>query len=576
MKFGSARYIYSIIILVLLQIVAIPCSAQELGTTDAREESSSFETKFVEASILYHREKYTEAIKIWEELLTEDRRNADIAFELSKAYHKSSKTAESIQAIDRAIRYDPENIWFVLFKTGLLEESARYLEASEACDLLIQREPSTWTFYKRKADNLAKAGQFLSAAETLTNFESKYDGFEELYQRKYDLYLADKNIPAAISEAEKLARLKPENTYYLYLVASHLQELGQKDKAIVAYTEILRLDPTDARAAIGLNQLKANPDDKKAYILSLQDVMAQKGGDVDAKILEIIPYLDYINPQDSSIGNLVLNACFLLVKNHPQNAKANALYADALKLDGNYTEAIVYYKNAIRIDKRVYTIYDELLQLLFNTGQFAEMRQVAEETIDYYPNQVKAVIWHAISLMHTKQYIQALSELSQAMLMSAGNSDLQGLIFAWEGKAKIFQKQFKESVEAYRKAVQISGGSIEVLSMALYDLTDYAATRADAQSLANSIQQGGNVSSAEVVLLLARLDAAQQKTAQATEKLAKIKDKKLSPDGLEYLADVLFLTGEAAAAIKTWESAIKEGGQTFRIQSKIKENRVFP
>jgi tetratricopeptide (TPR) repeat protein len=576
MKFGIFRYIQSLIILVLLQIMTIPCSAQELGTTDVREESSSFETKFVEASILYHQEKYPEAIKIWEELLTEDRRNADVAFELSKAYHKSGKTAESIQAIDRAIRYDPGNIWFVLFKISLLEESARYLEASEVCDLLIQRESSTWAFYKRKADNLAKAGQFSTAAETLTNFEIKHDGFEELYQRKYDLYLADKNIPAAIVEAEKLVLLKPENTYYLYLVASHFQELGQKDKAISIYSEILRIDPTDARAAIGLNQLKANPDDKKSYMLSLQEVMAQKGGDVDAKILEIIPYLEYINSQDSAISNLVLEACLILVNNHPQNAKANALYGDALKLNGNYSEAIVFYKKAVSIDKRVYTIYNELLQLLFITGQFSEMKKVAEETVDYYPNQAKAVIWYAVALMHNKQYAQALSELNHAMLMSAGNTDIQGLIFAWEAKTKILQKQYKESADAYRKAVQISGGNVEVLSMALYDLTDYPATRPDAQSLATSIQKGGNVSSPEIMLLLARLDAAQQKKEQASEKLAKIKDKELTAEGIEYMADVLFLLGDPTAAVKMWESAIKEGGFTFRLESKIKENRVFP
>jgi tetratricopeptide (TPR) repeat protein len=390
------------------------------------------------------------------------------------------------------------------------------------------------------------------------------------------LFLADKNIPSAVAEVEKLVQLKPENTYYLYLLATHLQELGLTDKSLLLFNEILRIDPSDARASIAINQINANPSDKTAYLKSLQNIMTQKGGDVDAKIFEILPYLKYINGSDTTISKLVLETCSLLVIGHPQNAKSNALYGDALKLAGQFSDAIIYYQKSISIDKRVFAVFDELLQLLYHSGEFAAMKKLAEETIDYYPNQSKAVIWYAISLIYTKQYQQALAALDQASLMGSGNAELMGLIYAWEARAKIFQKQFKESVESYRKAVQISGGSQDVLNMALYDMTDYLQTRADALSLATSIQQGGNVTSPEIILLFSRLDASLEKSATAKEKLLKISNNQLTPEGLEYKADVLFLLGDREAAVSIWELAIKEGGLAFRIASKIKDNRVFP
>ena len=239
--------------------------AQETGQLDNREETTSFEARFVEGNILFHREKYDEAITLYEALLKEDRRNADVAFELAKSYQKKGKNPESLETIERAIRYDSSNVWFRLFKIVILEENARYLEAAEVCQELIVMTPDALAFYKRKADYLAKAGRYQEAAQVFTDYETRYGSDEEIHQRKYDLYLAASDIPNAAKEAEKLVEIQPGNTYYLYLLAAHYAELGLNDQAELLLKKILSIDPSDARAGIALRQHRKETSDPVAY-----------------------------------------------------------------------------------------------------------------------------------------------------------------------------------------------------------------------------------------------------------------------------------------------------------------------
>jgi tetratricopeptide (TPR) repeat protein len=550
--------------------------AQAPGQLDSREETASLETRFVEGNILFHREKYEEAIVLYEALLKEDRRNADIAFELARSYQKLGKTDESLETIERAIRYENSNVWFRLFKIVLLEENARYLEAAEVCQELIAMTPDALAFYKRKADYLAKAGRYQEAAQVFTDYEAVYGSEEEIHQRKYDLYLAASDIPNAANEAEKLVEIQPGNTYYLYLLAAHYAELGLNEQAEMLLKKILSIDPSDARAGIALRQHRKETSDPVGYLNSLQPLLSSSDGDLDTKIKELIPFIQNFDNRDTAISTILIQSCQNLTKSYPGEAKVHALSGDVFKLNLDYDQAIVAYKEAARLDKKVYSIFEELMYVQFTTGRFTDLKKTAEEALDYYPNQVKAAIWYALALIYTQNPARALTELENALMMAAGNTEAEGQILSYQGLAQLYQNKYREAIIYFQKAVVQSGGDGKVLSLAIYHLSNYPQTIPDAQSLAKSIRESGKSLYPEITLLLGRLDAMGQNKDAALNSL-KMTDNvsNLSADGLEYKGDILFLLSEKSQAISYWNQSVQQGGFKYRIEQKIKSGNVL-
>jgi tetratricopeptide (TPR) repeat protein len=550
--------------------------AQAPGQLDSREETASFETRFVEGNILFHKEKYEEAIALYEDLLKEDRRNADIAFELAKSYQKMGKSPESLEAIERAIRYETNNVWFKLFKIALLEENARYLEAADVCQDLIAMTPDALAFYKRKADNLGKAGRYQDAARVFTDYEAIYGSEEEIHQRKYDLFLAASDIPNAAKEAEKLVEFQPGNTYYLYLLAAHYADLGLDDQAEMLLKKILSIDPSDARAGIALRQHRKETSDPLGYLNSLQPLFSSPDGDLDAKIRELIPYVQNFDARDTIMTMMLLQSCQKLKNSYPGEAKVHALSGDVFKLNLDYKEAITSYKEAVRLNKRVYSVFEELMYVQFTTGQFADLKKTAEEALDYYPNQVKSAIWYSLALIYTQNPARAMTELENALMMAAGNTETEGHIIAYQGLALLNQNKYKEATDYFQKAVKKSGGDIKVLSMALYHLSNHAQSRPDALSLAQSIRESGKTLHPEIIILMSRLQASGVNKGDVINSLKNTEQETmLSADGLEFKGDTLFLLGEKTQALSYWNQSIQSGGFKYRIEQKIKSGNVL-
>jgi tetratricopeptide (TPR) repeat protein len=538
------------------------------------DDPNSFENKFVEANILYHLEKYSEAISVYESLISEDRRNADVAFELARAYEKKGSFQQSYEYVDRAIRFEPKNIWFHLFKVKMLEEDARYIEAADQYTALIELDPMAYEFYKQKANNLSRAGKYEEAAQVLNESEQIHGSFEEIHQRKYDLYMAANMRYEATNEILKLLEIYPENTHYLYLLASHYGQVGEKIMADSVLKIILTLDPSDARAGIALSRQNKKGAMKNEYLNSLQPIFEDPEADLDAKIIELIPFIEKINPTDTALIKTLDHLAAILVKTHPGKAKVHSLYGDILKLSARYEEAIIHYQKAIAFDKSVFQVFDELLFVQYLIGDFKNMLKTAEITLDYYPNQVKIYIWYATALQHNGQNNKALQELDQALLMASGNPELSSGVLIHKAKINLKNNSFTDAIRHFEEAINIAPYKEDALISAIYFLSNHNQTQAAANLIADKYENHFSKNPLYNAVD-ARLAAILGQTQEALNRIEKIQEVNSIAEIHEFKGDIFLLALGKDAAEKQWKTAIQMGGNQYRLMQKIKTGNIY-
>src|SRR5690606_3113998 len=187
---------------------------------------------------------------------------------------KKEDPEKALQNIDNAIRFETDNYFYLLFKVDLLEKNGRYLEAAQLCDELIRIQNEDPDIFYRKVDNLVRISKFEEALTTLNGLETSFGSYEELHQRKYDLLRNMGRLEEANDEIYKLHRLYPENTEYLYMLATYQKLKGNKQLADSLSKEILKIDPADARATLALAQNSSKKTDDVTYLQSLKPLFA--------------------------------------------------------------------------------------------------------------------------------------------------------------------------------------------------------------------------------------------------------------------------------------------------------------
>lgn len=541
---------------------------------DDRNENTTYENRFVQANIFFLQEKYHDAIKILETLLQEDRRNHAVAYQLSKAYYALDQKQKSYEFIDRAVRLEPANIWYRLFKTKILEEEARYLEAAAEYHELIQLEPSEFEFYKQKANNLSRAGNYIEAAETLANYENEFGTFEEILQRKYDLYMAAGQLDLAAEEIEQLCLISPNNTYYLHLLAAYYATKNQTHISDSLYLKILQIDPSDFKATIALQSGRHNNIGYAERLATLAPIIENPKINVDAKILELMPLLESFD--DLAPGEIkdLISICQQLTITHPQNAKSFSIYGDVLKLNKQYLEAIQQYSSSLSLDKSNFAIFDEKIYLHFLLGQFQEMIKTIELALDYYPNQVKLYLWSSLAFMYSGKPDRALQELQHARLMAQNSPALLARVEIYSGIAHLFNNDLNKAFHSMESGIKLFPDSEELLSLAIYYLTNTDDSNQKVNQLIN-LMSSTISKNPTITIVQARNLIRQGKKIEGQKLLTDSLAKSNEPDFLEYIGDCYALLGDQENAIKYWNQSIKAGGKIFRLQKKIQNQNAL-
>lgn len=373
------------------------------------EKEIGLEDLYIAASQKKLLNKYDEALKIYEKILSENEVNPAVHHDMARIYHEMKNPESAVSSAQKACRYDKSNPWYLLTLTQIYEETIQPGQAAATLSKVIRLAPEE-VLYERMAINLDQAGDQMKAIQTYDQADAKYGWSEERSDSKVDLYITLGKDKEALGEVEKWSKKYPNNVAYIVKLARYLEYRGAAKKAMRAYKKALEVDPYNEEALYKTSQVNSAKSSSGA---ELSMIIENPRLGIDNKIKALLPYLT-----DKSGADEVLPYGKSLVDQYPEDAKSLALYGDILWLSGETNGAVEQYQQSLELKKSVYQVWDQLMMGLAELNKVEQLQKVSNDAIDYYPNQAGPYYYQAVALLSKGNAEDAMDMNDEALFIS--------------------------------------------------------------------------------------------------------------------------------------------------------------
>ncbi len=541
------------------------------------EEEINTQKVFIDATKEKILGNYENAATLFKEVLKRDKNNHVAAYELARIYYVLEKKEKSLKSIKMAITSDSENVWYQMFLADLEEENGNAKAAAKVYEKLLKENPKDAFYYEKLAFLKVKAGQPEKAIDVYNEMEKNFGVHEDISTRKHRIYLGMGDKKKAAQELETLIRYQPSNTDFYHMLAGFHQQMGDQDLANKVFKRILKVDPADVKASMALvGQNKSSGNDLD-YLSSLKPLFQKEDVNIDLKIKELYPYIQKVvdGKADEQVTASTLALAETLEAAHPKEAKSFSAHADLLYYSGDKQTALTKYKSALNLNKSIFSIWEQVLYIYMETGNYEAMLPMTEDAIDRFPNKAKAYYFNGMALGQTKKHKEAVSSYKQALLMSRKNPMLQVDIQNHLATEYFMLGQFDKSDAAFEKALKINPKDHMVLNryssyLALQnkDLDKAKSMSALSNELAPNHPLYQNTYGA-ILYRMKEYKAAKEWVSKALDNGGD-----QAPAILDQYGDILYQLKDTEEAVSYWQKALEKGSKSPIIEKKIAERKI--
>ena len=412
---------------------------------------------------------FPESDIFYKQILAIDPSNDATLYELANSYHEQKNLKDAERVIRDAITLNPRNEWYWALLIKIYFKTNNFSGVNEAADELLKIAPQKENYYFQKSAALQHLNKL---DETLTLFE--------LIQRNFGhsdaLSLAISNLKQrqnktniAALELEKLIKNNPSHIGTYLQLSQLYYGNDEKDKALQILQTAKYTDPQNAEVRVALvNILRREGKHNEAYA-ELRSALENTGMDAQSKIRVLLS----LSPQftDSEVRKQATELAALLVSIYPTNIRIRTIYGDLLLQDKKAGEARQSYKDALKLNKHDYLIWDNLIRLEIDESDFDSAIKDGETALGIFPGNPSLYLYTGLAYFNKGENQKSLSLFNLAESKAASDSKLLSQIYAGSGDSYHALKHYKESEKLFEKALEVNPGNASALNKYAYYLS---------------------------------------------------------------------------------------------------------
>ncbi len=568
--------------LFLLSLAFSPaCSLLKPAAEKDRDDGPD-EKAAIEARALFHdanRERilgnYSEAEKLFRQVLEREPANAAAHYELARVFRKLDKVPEALAMVEKAVQLDGNNQWYTLFLAELYEATGQVEKAIALLEELVVQHPADEDFRRMLTEAYLLTGKPQQAMKVLEGMERDFGPDEEIILQKKELWQHLGKFAKAVEEMEKLMRLNPASTRYMAILAEMYMQEEEYDKAFSYYRRIQEADPGDPYIHMALADYYRKTGDNAASFQELQLGFANPRLDVDTKV-KILMSFYAVGEVFEEMRSQGLELATTLVAAHPEDPKSHSVRADFLSREERYAEAAEALKRVISLDSSKYIVWEQLLRIQFELTDFEQMQNYAGRALNLFPSMPLPYLFKGIAAYQLKKYETAAETFSMGSLLVVDNPDLRRDFYTYAGDTYQQLKDYPNSSKYYEKVLKEDPDNVYVLNNYSYFLSlrkDKLEKAAEMALRANTLDPD-NASFQDtygwVLYQQGKYDEAKVWLEKALENGGNENDVIL-----EHYGDVLYQLSEKEKALLFWQRASEAGSGSEFLPQKIRDEKLY-
>ncbi|MFN8407597.1 MAG: tetratricopeptide repeat protein [Sphingobacteriaceae bacterium] len=503
-----------------------------------------------------------------------DPANDAAMYELASLYNAQNNNEDAEKLMQQATTINPNNFWYWILLEDIYAKIGNAVQLEWVYDQLIRLAPDDQAYYLAKAAILVDQNKLDEADRVYQEIGKRFGSSDELTKMRQQIYLQKGKSTKAISTLEKLIQGDPANVNnYVYLADVYTQ-LGNREKAIEILQKGKAIDPKNTLILLALadNYKDLNCFDEAFAAL---EVVFEKGDlSIDDQVRVLLGFLPLL--RDASDFASLEDLAAVTTRAFPNDPKSYAIYGDVLFQEQKYPEALVSYKNALRLNSQVYEVWEQVLRIELSGDDFEQVIIDGESALVIFPNQVTLYLFTGIAYARVQQHEKAIEYLTSAVNLGSDNTQILDQLYAALGDSYNALKRYNESDQAFEKALAIN----PLNSYTLNNYAFYLALRGVALDKAEQMIQQAIIldpNNSSVEDTYAWVLFKQKKYNEARIWIEKaIQDNRVgSGTELEHCGDILYHLGEKQQALEQWRKAKAAGNKSYQLEKKINEQKYI-
>lgn len=576
--------INTLIKLLIPLLFLVACNAQKdtVSANKTKDATVLNEKQKLELDFLFHEGNkqrllgnYEQALIIYSKCIKINPNQPFFHYELANLYTMANQQQIALQFAEKAVQLDPNNKWYRLQFAQSLQESGNTESAIKQYEKLIELEPENVDLYFDLARMQLYSEKYKDALVNLNKIEKRIGISEEIVRQKEKIYIKLNDIESAAAEVQKLIDAYPDEIHYRGLLADLYLANEMPEKAFKIYQQILEKDPDNPYAHLSLyDYYKSKNEDEKA-LEEAKLAFQSPDLNIDTKVQILLSYYS-LSDKSTTLKKEAFELNKILIKTHPEEAKAYTIYADFLLRENKLEGAKENYLKAIEYDDTRYPIWNQLLFLESELNDKEGLERDSKRAVELFPNQPIPYLFYGVIQLEHKNFKEAVEYLELGKDYVIDNPPLKTQFYAILGDAYNSMKLYAKSDAAYEKALEIDSKNIRVLNNYSYFLSlrgeklEYAEKLS---ALCNELEPNQPNYLDTYAWILYK----QGKFVQAKEWLEKAVNSGGSNNAviLEHLGDVFYQLNQPEEGLKYWKKAKETGDGSIWLDKKIAEGKLY-
>ncbi len=490
------------------------------------------------------------------------------AFGLSQCYLQLDNKSKAAEYTELASKLDPNNIWYTQELGYMYYNQGKFTEAEKCFAKMVKAQPNNVDWLFAHAEILKRLGRQTDAINSLNKMEDQLGVLPDLAIQKFELYVSLKQDEKGIAEIQKAREVYPDDLSLIGTLVDYYFSKREIAKAQSMLVELVKNDPSNARANLALGDLYYRQMNKPEAYKYFTAAFQGTGVDLDTKMSVLLDLYEKQVPVDKELINLA----DLLIASYPDNAKGYSVKGDLLLRNGQKEEALAAYKNALKFEENKFPIWNQVLMLEYELMKFEDLYKDARACSALFPTISSVQLLYTIACVQLDHFQEAIDAADMGKDLVVDDPATESEFYAQKGDALFGLKRYTEGAEAYDKALALfPSNSLTknnyAMRLALANMDLPKAERLINEALDGKSNQAPYVDTKGLIYFK------QGKFKQALEQFT-IADEldKENKNYIEHMGDAFFKLGDTSKALELWKKALTLGSKnkllTKKIQSK--------
>ncbi len=501
--------------------------------------------------------------------------NGAALYELAKIYFENNEFNNALEYINKAIEIEPKNLWYKQLLADTYIATRNYNSAIKVYDNLIQENPKNLNYLYELARIYLLKNEYIQAINVYDKIEKIIGIDEAISQQKKNIYLFLNKPQKAINEIQNLINAFPDDIKYQNMLGELYIEIGQTTKALNTFLKIKQQNPYEPNVDFYLHEIYFNLGKKDSAYYYLKNAFYNPNNNIDKKVLVLLAYYD--KPINDSIAKKEsYELSEILIKTHPNEAKAHSIYADILYKDKKIKEAKEAYRRVIELDSSRYIVWEQLLNIELTLKDYNSLINEATRAIEMFPEQPLPYYFAGYGYFELKNYTKSIYYYKAGLNYITTSSPLIIQFYNSIADAYYYLNDYDNAFSYYEKSLTINPNNATTLNNYAYYLALQGLKLDKAKEMAEKANKlTPNSPSLQDTYAWIFYKLGEYETAKSWLEKALENGGDKDPTILEHYGDVLYKMGNINQALEIWKKANSLGKGSDLLNKKIQDSKLY-